>query len=1064
MKIVPFLTVLLPVKRFEIAFARAPLLNLQPFYKRPYLLRFGVIILSAQIITQAQTIAQAQIIPDGTLSTTSNSPDGENFTIENGDRTGNNLFHSFSAFSVPTNGSVIFNNAIDVQNIFSRVTGANVSNIDGVIQANGVANLFLLNPHGLFLGPNARLDIGGSFLGTTATSIGFADGVAFSAADTTVNPILTLSIPTGLQMGQNPGAITSQAAYFEARPEKGLALMGGDIFLQGISDDLIDFAYLNAPDGHIELGSVGNNSLVTLTPSPTGWTFGYDHIASFGDILLEKTFVEVSGNGGGTIQLQGDRVELTGTSQIYTTTAGSVSGGGIIIQARDSLSLMGTNPTGDFSSGLFSNVRAGAEGNGGDINIDTPSLRLIDGGVIQFLGEGQGSLGNLTVQANHIEILDRSTSGQPSNIVSSNYGSSQIPGGNISLNTQTLTLRNGGRINISSRTDNSDSGNLIIRAHTIDAFGKDESARPVQTLIAVAARADGNGGTADIITDQLTLRGDAQIFVGTQHGAGTGGNLTLQATDIYFDRAGYSGNLSTGINISTGPDTQGDAGILDLQTQRLTLLNGAQVFGGTIGSGDGGLVKIQADDIIISGTGTDRLFDGIVGSSITTASNQTASGNAGNIELQTRRLYLSEGGTVFSGVRGNGDGGSIIIQSSEVIATGSGVNEASGIIASLGVMAEGRSGKIDITSDSVVIRNGAEISSDTLGMGDAGIIRIQATDLILVDGSNSQIQNGVFLPTAVGQGGQIDLQTPQLQISNGGRISTESVGQGNAGNIDIQADQVSLWANAVINSQSTDQGDAGNITLRGDSLSLRNTSSINAATALGNGGNLNLTFADVLYLRGASQLTAEANGMGNGGNVSISVPIVLAMENSDIIANAMDGNGGNISIVTQALLGLEVRNFLTPENDITASSQTGVDGIVQIQTPDLDPSQGTVELPSMLTDPSHQISTGCLVAADNSFVMTGRGGLSENPSTLDSSTIWEDFRPLETDKNMGSTTVPVTVSVIGSTTGPAAGPTNAPPIEATELAMNEDGQVEFIASTAAMPHPHIRHCGSRASL
>jgi large exoprotein involved in heme utilization and adhesion len=65
--------------------------------------------------------APAQVIPDGTLNTTINAV-GNNFTIDNGTVSGSNLFHSFREFSIPTGGSAIFNNATNIQNIFSCVT------------------------------------------------------------------------------------------------------------------------------------------------------------------------------------------------------------------------------------------------------------------------------------------------------------------------------------------------------------------------------------------------------------------------------------------------------------------------------------------------------------------------------------------------------------------------------------------------------------------------------------------------------------------------------------------------------------------------------------------------------------------------------------------------------------------------------------------------------------------------------------------------------------------------------------------------------------------------------
>lgn len=63
--------------------------------------------------------AEAQVISDGTLSTTIGSV-GSDFTITGGTSSGNNLYHSFSQFSVPTGGSASFSNASNIENIFAR--------------------------------------------------------------------------------------------------------------------------------------------------------------------------------------------------------------------------------------------------------------------------------------------------------------------------------------------------------------------------------------------------------------------------------------------------------------------------------------------------------------------------------------------------------------------------------------------------------------------------------------------------------------------------------------------------------------------------------------------------------------------------------------------------------------------------------------------------------------------------------------------------------------------------------------------------------------------------------
>ena len=250
------------------------------FRRPPHLLN----LLLLGLLLGAPLRARAQIVPDATLPTNSVvTPIGPTFNIDGGTLTtpnGVNLFHSFSQFSVPTGTTAAFNNAPTVANIITRVTGASISNIDGLIQANGGANLFLLNPNGLVFGPNAQLNIGGSFIGSTAESIQFTNGGSFSAVNPQAPPLLSINVPVGLQFGSNPQPIQVQGpgnnlfADFpfiddsfrppglEVLPGQTLALVGGDLSLEG--------GNLTAIDGRIELGSVQSPDAVTLNATPAG--------------------------------------------------------------------------------------------------------------------------------------------------------------------------------------------------------------------------------------------------------------------------------------------------------------------------------------------------------------------------------------------------------------------------------------------------------------------------------------------------------------------------------------------------------------------------------------------------------------------------------------------------------------------------------------------------------------------------------------------------------------------------------------------------------------------------
>lgn len=350
----------------------------------------------------------AQIVPDATLPNNSSvTTNGNTSTITEGTQAGSNLFHSFEQFSILTGGTAHFNNAANIQNIFSRVTGGSLSNIDGLIKANGSANLFLVNPNGIVFGSNAKLDIGGSFLGTTANRINFADGLQFSATAPPTTPLLTVSVPVGLGFGSNPKTILVQgngqgtrsttdlidtSIGLRVQPNQTLALVGGNVALEG--------GTLKTAGGRIELGSVAEPSLVSLTPVSSGWALGYESVPIFGQIQLSgQATVDASGAGGGDIQVQGRQVSLTDGSQIEASTLGAEQGGALAVTATDLVELIGTitNNDGLFASGLLSLVYPKATGNSGTLTINTGRLSIQDGARITASTFDAGSAGNILI-------------------------------------------------------------------------------------------------------------------------------------------------------------------------------------------------------------------------------------------------------------------------------------------------------------------------------------------------------------------------------------------------------------------------------------------------------------------------------------------------------------------------------------------------------------------------------------------------------------------------------------------------------------------------------------------
>jgi filamentous hemagglutinin family protein len=296
---------------------------------------------------------QAQIIPDASMGTQVNPVNGLLRDIINGGTTrGNNLFHSFQEFNIDTSSSTYFANPTDIKNIFTRVIGNNPSNINGTLGVLGEANLFFINPNGIVFGTNSKLDIKGSFLATTASTINFADGTQFSVSNSQNTSNLTVSVPVGLGFGSNSGSITVQGTghigtekavgqgsvfipiYPSVKPQ--LQLQTGKTLGFVASGITIDGGTVSTPDGRIELASVGENQTVPLTLNDNGFKLDFATIQNFQNINLTKAAVDVSGYNGGNLQVHGRRISLTQGSEMLAHTLGvNGMGQGINIRASE---------------------------------------------------------------------------------------------------------------------------------------------------------------------------------------------------------------------------------------------------------------------------------------------------------------------------------------------------------------------------------------------------------------------------------------------------------------------------------------------------------------------------------------------------------------------------------------------------------------------------------------------------------------------------------------------------------------------------------------------------------
>jgi filamentous hemagglutinin family protein len=666
-------------------------------------------------ISNSQVVAQ--IIPDATLPTNSSvTPSSNTFTINGGTTAGGNLFHSFREFSVPTGSEAFFNNASTIERIITRVTGGQVSNIDGLIRANGKASLFLINPSGIIFGSNAKLDIGGSFIGSTADSIRFADGNVFSATNSNAPPLLTVNVPIGLQSGANPGEIRVQGASLQVAPGNTLGLVGGDLKIQGgkLSAPGIDFQ--TQPGGRIELGSLGANQTVNLAPTATGYGLDYGGVQNFRDIQLSGgVSVDASGEPSGNIQVQARTLQVTEGARIVSFNSGSQSGGTIDVNAAEAVEIRG-NGLDTHKENLFqvvvgprdpAKLRHGfftlsfGSGAAGDIVIKTRSFIARDGAFIEALAlKGPG--GNVMLSAT--DSVDASRLILQTTVAPE----ATVPAGNITINTTRLIATNTTEV-AGVSFGNGRGGDLTLNAsESVEVVGN--AALPVGNVggfitgIYTTTLGSQDAGNLQVSTRRLILR-DGGILGANTYAGGRGGSVNITATDSILISGtsppddGY--NFPSSIQALAYPGSTNGGGNVTLTTGTLTIRDGANVNVGALVPGFAGSLRIVANSVILDNKGS--------------LASATTSGEGGNIFLQTQNLQLRRNSTITATAGGTGNGGNIALDTNTLAAL-----ENSQIAANA---FQGRGGNISINAQGIYVApNSAITASSQLGV--AGVVQV----------------------------------------------------------------------------------------------------------------------------------------------------------------------------------------------------------------------------------------------------------------------------------------------------------------------------------------------------
>lgn len=778
------------------------------------------------LLTMGRINGYAQVVLDGRFGA-SGGVAGPNYNItpEMGATRGNNLFHSFSQFDLQTGDTAAFSGPANIQNILARVTGGNPSSINGTIRSDiAGANFFFINPNGIIFGPNATVDVSGSFAATTANYLKLADGARFVAAlDADDSGLSTAPISAFGFLGNTPGPITVQQSTLAVADGQTISLIGGDIAMDG--------GTIQSAGGQINLVSVQSAGEVPTDSTALSLSVFSSTFTEQGQITLHNNAqVDASGEGGGRIVIRGGRLTVD-NSKIQANTTGAADGQGIDVAVVNDLSLL--------NGGQIKSISTAGLGSGGNINITAQSVLLDGGGVVDenffpatqiststgdlFSGGGSGRGGDIVIQTGSLDLIN-SAQISSATFGSGDAGRIDITASSVRLDAQFATAT---QITANSQPFDGIGGNagdIVINTDTLDVLNG--------ASILATTYGSGNAGNIDITAKSVNLVGYGVISPAT-YGTGNGGSVSITTESLLVD----SSFIQAVTTVNDADPILGKGGNISITAGTIDIRNGGLISATTLGSGAGGTINLTANSI-----------------------NLTGDNGASGLPTGIRAASGQDFGDGFILV-GTGNGGDIVINpktSDNLDLTVSGGAEIS--TATLG---SGSGGQIDLSVSSLRL-TGGNISSASLslepGAGIAGNVNINARGSVILT------EQGLITTAAPNaEGGNINITAgSEIQLANS--QITAQAGPGGGGNIKLTAPKLIYLLNSTISAEAV--GDGGNLGIDPVFFILNNSSLISRSSSA-NGGNISIV---ANYFFQSSSLIDASAPFGLPGTVSVTAP------------------------------------------------------------------------------------------------------------------------------------------------------------------------------------------------